>query len=151
MDSKIPPGECSKTKYANEAAANRDILRIQETSTRSNIPIRAYYCGGCKGWHLTSKEPHLVTQIRTISQELEEAKKEIERLNLQNKAYKQKYFRNDAEKMLRKDQEVACLNRTIIEKDRQINSLTKEINSLIGKITSLRKKRESPETPPDSV
>jgi hypothetical protein len=46
---------CRKHRYRDEAAALVDLARIAYTSTSSKVPVRAYRCGECHGWHLTSK------------------------------------------------------------------------------------------------
>lgn len=47
---------CLKHRYRNELAAAVDLDRITRLATkRDHIPVRAYFCSRCRGWHLTSK------------------------------------------------------------------------------------------------
>lgn len=45
-----------KRRYKDAAQARRTLRRIGSTSSRERIPVRAYFCAACKGWHLTSQE-----------------------------------------------------------------------------------------------
>ena len=51
-----PKEYCKKVSFATEAGANADIIKIKNKSNRKTIPIRAYHCWKCNGWHLTSKK-----------------------------------------------------------------------------------------------
>ena len=129
-------GQCNKTKYATEDAANKDIQRIKKTSTRSTIPIRSYYCGDCTAWHLTSKEPHLVTQLKSVSKELEDLKSDYKRLDTQ---YNVIFSEN---KVLKKSVEkISNENKSLIGKNK----------SLLNENMQFRKNKEIPKTPPNSV
>ena len=46
------PRTCAKVKYASEAMALFSLAKIPE----GHGEVRAYDCGACGGWHLTSKE-----------------------------------------------------------------------------------------------
>lgn len=47
---------CIKTRYRTMDAANADILRINTTNiSGSRVPVRAYYCAHCRGFHATSQ------------------------------------------------------------------------------------------------
>lgn len=140
MDNK----ECNKTKYANEDAANKDVERIRKTSTRSNIPIRSYFCPLCSGWHLTSKEPHIVAKLKEVSKELDILKAEYKRLNADNKRLQDKNLQ-DTQKFIRRDEEVISLHQTILKKNKMIKGLMNDNNGLISKIIALRKKGENPQ------
>lgn len=49
------PARCSKVRYANAAMANEALDRIDAKRPRwGKLPVRAYRCPVCKGWHLTS-------------------------------------------------------------------------------------------------
>jgi len=141
--------ECHKTKYANEAEANKDVERIKKTSTRSSVPIRSYYCQSCSGWHLTSKEPHLVTKIKEATKEIDSLKAEIKRLTSETKTLtaENKVLRDrnsqEATKFVRRDQEVITLNQTILAKNKLIKNLMNDNSGLISKIIALRKNREN--------
>jgi hypothetical protein len=46
--------KCNKVSFASEKFAMEHVDRIKKTSTRSIVPLRAYYCYEHKAWHLTS-------------------------------------------------------------------------------------------------
>lgn len=129
-------GECNKTKYATEDAANKDIQRIKKTSTRSTIPIRSYYCGDCTAWHITSKEPHLVTQLKAISKELEDLKSDYKRLDTQYNVIfsENKVLKNYLEKSKNEQKSLIGKNKSLLNENMQ-----------------LRKNNKNPKTPPNSV
>jgi hypothetical protein len=55
---RLPNGEmvCIKARYRDEASAQTDIRRIQESNhSGQRAPQRAYWCSHCRGWHLTSQ------------------------------------------------------------------------------------------------
>ena len=63
MRRRIPskPRAVSKTKTCNgkrrfhdKAEAVHALHLLTSKSTRDHVPHRAYECGRCKGWHLTS-------------------------------------------------------------------------------------------------
>jgi hypothetical protein len=45
-----------KFRYRDEPQARADLARIRAASTRTKVPVRAYFCLACNGWHLTSEE-----------------------------------------------------------------------------------------------
>lgn len=48
---------CNKQRFKNEDAAGETLTMIQnEHQHRPREPVRAYYCGHCKGWHITSMD-----------------------------------------------------------------------------------------------
>lgn len=147
MDNK----ECHKTKYANESEANKDVERIRKTSTRSNVPIRSYFCQICSGWHLTSKEPHIVAKLKEVSKEADILKAENKRLLAEHKTLtaENKVLRDrnqqEAVKFIRRDQEIITLNQTILAKNKLIKTLMNDNSGLISKIIALRKNRENPQ------
>jgi hypothetical protein len=55
---RLPTGEmvCVKTRYPDEAHAIADVLRIQAHGDGHRVPIRAYPCPHCRGWHTTSQQ-----------------------------------------------------------------------------------------------
>lgn len=142
---------CHKTKYANEAEANKDVDRIKKTSTRSSVPIRSYYCQICSGWHLTSQEPHIVAKLKLVAKELETAKAENKRqaTEIKNLANENKTLRDrnsqEATKFVRRDQEIISLNQTLLTKNKFIKTLMNDNSGLISKIIVLRKNRENPQ------
>ncbi len=44
-----------RTRYRREKDAVLALRHIQALSTRERTPQRAYFCGKCQGWHLTSQ------------------------------------------------------------------------------------------------
>lgn len=149
--------KCHKTRYANETEANNDLEKIKRTSTRSSIPIRAYFCPICSNWHLTSQQPYTVTKLKAISKELEDVKAEHKRVIAENKSLiaENKVLRDrnsqEATKFIRRDQEIITLNQTILKKNKTIKVLMNDNSGLISKIIALRKNRENPKTPPHSI
>lgn len=46
---------CAKQRFKDEPAAARTLQMIHnEHQPRTNVPVRAYPCAHCKGWHITS-------------------------------------------------------------------------------------------------
>lgn len=45
---------CDKVVYLSQRLANEAIRKCKNSSHRSKIPKRSYYCKPCGGWHLTS-------------------------------------------------------------------------------------------------
>ena len=45
-----------KVRYRDKLSATRAVQTIQTYSTRDRKAVRAYECGQCHGWHLTSWE-----------------------------------------------------------------------------------------------
>lgn len=54
---RLPDGSvaCEKQRFPNEDAAGAELVRIRRDAAHSYIPVRAYACDWCSGWHLTSK------------------------------------------------------------------------------------------------
>ena len=44
-----------KAKFHSKFDAELRIAAIKEVSTADVVPTRAYYCGACDKWHLTSR------------------------------------------------------------------------------------------------
>ncbi len=55
---RMPDGSvaCIKQRFRSEEAASAELLRIARHASRSYIPVRAYLCDWCGGWHLTSRQ-----------------------------------------------------------------------------------------------
>ena len=138
MDPK--PDTCHKTRYANETEANKDVERIKKTSTRSNVPIRSYFCSVCSNWHLTSKESYVVTTLKAVSKELQQAKTEIKRLVAENKRQQDRNLQD-----IRKDEEVIALQQTLLKKNKMIKGLINDNSDLISKNIALRKNHKNSE------
>lgn len=54
---RLPDGSiaCEKQRFRDPESAGVELARIRRTSAHSYIPVRAYRCDLCRGWHLTSK------------------------------------------------------------------------------------------------
>jgi hypothetical protein len=54
---RMPNGKvvCVKRRYSTSEAAAVDLARIRRVATHSYIPVRAYACPYCHGFHLTSR------------------------------------------------------------------------------------------------
>lgn len=46
---------CRKRRYRDEVEARIDMARIAATSAAKRVPVRAYHCPYCSGWHTTSQ------------------------------------------------------------------------------------------------
>jgi hypothetical protein len=46
---------CVKRRFTSDREARNRMHDIQERATEARVPIRAYKCPTCFGWHLTSK------------------------------------------------------------------------------------------------
>lgn len=44
-----------KRRYRDHAEAVRTLHRVASRSTRQVVPVRAYWCPACRGFHLTHK------------------------------------------------------------------------------------------------
>lgn len=64
---------CKKVYFGTEKAANEHIAKLQQTSKRDKVPVRAYLCYRCNCWHLTSWEaPDIDLFIKHINEEVDE-------------------------------------------------------------------------------
>lgn len=54
---RLPDGSvaCAKHRYRDEVAAQMELARIRRDAVRGYVPVRAYRCEWCDGWHLTSR------------------------------------------------------------------------------------------------
>jgi hypothetical protein len=46
--------EHRKVRYVSAGAARAAIRTIRRRSSRTKVPVRAYYDSGCRSWHITS-------------------------------------------------------------------------------------------------
>jgi len=46
---------CSKQRYRSLDGAHDELRRIHVFGRHAHIPVRAYQCEHCNGWHLTSR------------------------------------------------------------------------------------------------
>lgn len=57
-------GCLDKRRYVNKTAARDQAVKIAKQSG-DPVPMRPYRCGLCSGWHLTSAQPHGLSQRPT--------------------------------------------------------------------------------------
>lgn len=51
----IPERACGKTRYGSASAAESALaVIVRYGDHRGRVPVRAYACPACGGWHLTS-------------------------------------------------------------------------------------------------
>lgn len=103
--------ECNKTSFATLAFANWHIKKIKAKSKKDVIPTRAYKCGQCGAYHLTSKE-NFLEKNSGLEQEnliLKTRVKELEELNslLSNKESNKLVEQNRNLKVKNKELETA--------------------------------------------
>lgn len=126
--------ECKKVKYSTEAFAMQDVARIEKVSKRDKVPVRAYLCTRCKGWHLTSSE-----DINVFKSLIESLKKENEDLILENK--KLKTGQNREENIIVKtNQQIKILNKAIGKNNEIISKLRKSNKELASEIYHIKNK-----------
>lgn len=46
---------CIKRRFRDDDAAHAELDRIARDANHRHIPVRAYECPHCRGWHLTSQ------------------------------------------------------------------------------------------------
>jgi len=46
---------CVKVRYPDDVRAQIDLARIRAVTNHGYVPVRAYRCEHCSGWHLTSR------------------------------------------------------------------------------------------------
>lgn len=46
---------CVKVRFRDEVAASGELGRIGRYARNEHVPVRAYRCDRCEGWHLTSQ------------------------------------------------------------------------------------------------
>lgn len=54
---RLPDGSvaCDKQRFRTERAALAELDRIHMHAAHAYVPVRAYLCNWCDGWHLTSR------------------------------------------------------------------------------------------------
>ncbi len=54
---RLPDGSvaCAKQRYRTHEAADAELQRIAVHASRAYVPVRAYRCDWCGGFHLTSR------------------------------------------------------------------------------------------------
>lgn len=54
---RLPDGSvaCEKHRYRSRETADAELARIAVHASHAYIPVRAYRCEWCDGWHLTSR------------------------------------------------------------------------------------------------
>ncbi len=58
---RLPNGQivCMKSRYKDEAQALDSMGHIQADNVGHRVPVRAYYCRRCFGFHLTSQQRNI--------------------------------------------------------------------------------------------
>lgn len=97
--------ECIKTKFVDEKAALFYIDKLKRTSTRINVPKRAYLCPKCLSYHLTHRDLYPVEmppghkeQIETLTAAIQKRNKR--QLALENDVKELKIKLNEANNMI---------------------------------------------------
>ena len=130
--------ECKKVKFSTEKDAEFYLNKLKKTSSRKNIPTRAYLCPFCTSWHLTSRESFENKKILELQNQVELLKKEIskkkEEINLLEGKNNKEY--NLA---IKTDERIKKLNEKIAEKDKTIRRLRTDNSELITKLYQLSK------------
>lgn len=123
--------KCLKTSYANEGAANDDILRIQAKSKRNKVPQRAYLCD-CGKWHLTSQSINWIDRINKLREEIKTLKLEILIL--------QKTESKEIRLQLKKDEQIIAMRKGEQKNLDTIKRLRSDNRELIDEIIQLKNK-----------
>ena len=72
---------CKKVSFGTEEDANFYINKLQKTSSRELVPVRAYLCDKCTNWHLTKVVDKTAANIiESLNNKIIELKKEIWKL-----------------------------------------------------------------------
>ena len=69
---------CAKTTYSTKKQALSVLNYIKDNANRKKVPVRAYYCKPCEGWHFTSQDNN---EIVTYKFKLPEDKKIVDKIN----------------------------------------------------------------------
>ena len=118
--------KCTKAKYRSEPDAVFAINKIADTSKRKHIPVRAYLCGKCGLWHLTSQPNaiELSQENRRLNMEVTMLKNSLEAMSKADKGERIK---------VRADERVAEQREQIAKLNKIIQSLRKDKNDLLSK------------------
>ena len=127
MEIEVKP--CTKVKYGSKAFAEMDIFRIKNRinydhkvlETPLKVPIRAYKCKFCGGWHLTSQE-----EWGPKDEELE-----VKDMNFAMKIPEKE--QTPEEKIKELESKIQSLEQQVFNRDKMIRSLKKTNNELIIK------------------
>jgi len=96
---------CNKVCFCDEEAALFYIDKLQKTSKRKRIPVRAYLCDKCLTWHITSTKCYSYDSIKKLEGKVKRKENHINELN--------KINRNLKEKVENMTEEIYLLNRKI--------------------------------------
>lgn len=88
--------KCEKVRFGTEKFAMEHIKILKKNSVRKKIPIRAYACQKCGGWHLTSRIEITLTdngrsEIKKLEEHIEALRKSLTTAMELKNYYKQKY------------------------------------------------------------
>jgi len=126
--------ECNKTSFATLAFANWHIKKIKKKSKQDVIPTRAYKCGQCGAYHLTSKE-NFLEKNADLEQEnlsLKARVKELEELNalLSNKESNKLVEQNTNLKLKKKELETALIKANKTNKELMQNLINANLKNV---------------------
>lgn len=80
--------KCKKVSFADEKFAQIYIDKLQKTSNRRLIPVRAYLCEKCLLWHLTSIESRENMQLVYKERQINNLKAKVIHLQNENEILK---------------------------------------------------------------
>lgn len=85
---------CTKVSFADEKLANYYIDKLQKTSVRKKVPVKAYLCEKCFNWHLTHKEDYFILReeheeiVKELKSKVDTLNKQVEILTKKSTEYK---------------------------------------------------------------
>lgn len=131
---------CHKVKFATEKDALFYINKLKQTSKREKIPTRAYLCGYCRTWHLTSKVD-FNKEVEILNDKISLLEKEnlaLKQENLTLKSVDNKQANHEA----KVDVRVQNYKRRLNAKEKELNLLRKTNGELINKMLQLEKVKQ---------
>lgn len=78
---------CRKVKFRNEKHTLEYIEKLQRTSIRQYVPVRAYLCDKCMNWHVTARATYGTEQF---TEEIKRLNFIIRGLKIENESLKSK-------------------------------------------------------------
>jgi hypothetical protein len=127
--------DCLKTQYTTEDFALSDIIRIKKKSTRDNVPKRAYFCGLCNFWHLTSQTDKYEERLNA---KITELKEEVKVLKAERELFKKTTAEEKA--LVKADERVKELNARNVAQQKRNKAITKDNHDLVARNYQLQKK-----------
>lgn len=122
--------KCRKTKFATEEVANKFIDKLNNSSKRSEIPVKSYLCSKCLVWHVTkSLDKEKIKLQKEIVLLIKEKKELSDELRNTNKKYN--LDKTNCHINILKNQ-VRSLIKLNEEQQKKIDSLQSIVNAYIG-------------------